>query len=62
MGILNQQTKMLKKLFQLDLFEHQPNQQVFAQFIQDDLQRIIPKQIPLNSLGLFRIVSFQNLK
>ncbi|CAF4566633.1 unnamed protein product, partial [Rotaria sp. Silwood2] len=51
MGKLNQQLKMLKKLFQLDLFQNEPNQQVFAQFIDDDVQRIIPKQIPLNDLG-----------
>ncbi|CAF4772321.1 unnamed protein product, partial [Rotaria sp. Silwood2] len=51
MGKLNQQLKMLKKLFQLDLFQNEPNQQVFAQFIDDDLQRINPKQIPLNDLG-----------
>jgi len=51
MGILNQQTKMFKKLFQLDLFESESNQQAFSLFINDDLQRIIPKQIPLNTLG-----------
>lgn len=46
MGILNNQSKILKKLYQLDL-----NQQTFSQFIHNDLQRFIPKKIPLNSLG-----------
>ncbi|CAF5125374.1 unnamed protein product, partial [Rotaria sp. Silwood1] len=50
MGILNQQLKMFKKLFQLDLFENEPNQQAFSLFIDDDVQRIIPKHIPLNDL------------
>jgi hypothetical protein len=56
MGILNHQAKMLKKLFQLDLFESEPNQQAFSQFIDNDLQRIIPKQIPINALGLKEII------
>jgi hypothetical protein len=55
MGILNQQTKMFKKLFQLDLFENEPNQQTFSQFIHNDLQRIIPKQIPLHLLGFLKL-------
>ena len=41
MGILNQQTKILKKLFQLDLV---------------DIQYIITKQIPLNYLGIKEIL------
>lgn len=53
MGILNQQSRMLKKLFQLDLFEKEPSQHDFLQFIEDDLQRIVPKIIPLNHLGYF---------
>ena len=56
MGILNQQTKMFKKLFQLDLFENEPNQQIFSHFLHEELQRIIPKQMPLNSLGMKEIV------
>ncbi|CAF0798896.1 unnamed protein product [Rotaria sordida] len=56
MGILNQQLKMFKKLFQLDLFENEPNQQTFSQFIDDDIQRIIPKQIPFNDLGIKEII------
>jgi len=56
MGILNQQTKIFKKLYQLNLFENEPNQQDFSQFIHKDLQRIIPKQIPLNLLGIKEIL------
>ncbi|CAF0821315.1 unnamed protein product [Rotaria sp. Silwood1] len=56
MGILNQQLKMFKKLFQLDLFENEPNQQAFSLFIDDDVQRIIPKHIPLNDLGIKEII------
>ncbi|CAF3674106.1 unnamed protein product [Adineta steineri] len=56
MGILNQQSKMFKKLYQLDLFEHEPNQSAFLSFIHNDLQRIIPKRIPLNTLGIKEII------
>ncbi len=59
LGILNQQSKLFKKLFQLDLFENETNQEAFSYFINNNLQRIIPKQIPLNALGsqtfLFKI-------
>ena len=53
MGVLPQQTKMLKKLAQLDLFESEPNERTFAQFVHEELERILPKPIPINSLGLF---------
>ena len=56
MGILNEQTKMLKKLLQLGLFEFAPNPQAFSQFLRDDLQRIIPKSIPINALGFQEII------
>ncbi|CAF3379440.1 unnamed protein product [Rotaria socialis] len=59
MGILNQQSRMFKKLFQLDLFQHEPSQQAFSQFIDEDLQHIIPKPIPLNNLGRIKEIIHQ---
>ena len=53
MGVLHQQSKMFKKLSQLDLFERELDRRLFAQFIHEDLERIIPKPIPINSLGLW---------
>ena len=49
--------KMFKKLFRLNLFENEPNQRAFSYFIDNDLQRIIPKQIPLNELGFIHMFS-----
>lgn len=43
--------KLFKKLLQLDLFGNEPNLNDFAHFVEADLQRIIPKSIPLNDLG-----------
>ncbi|CAF1606650.1 unnamed protein product, partial [Adineta ricciae] len=56
LGVLNQPSKILIRLCQLDLFENEPNSDAFSNFICNDLQRCVPKKIPLNTLGINEII------
>ena len=61
LGVLSHPTKLCKKLVQLDVFEHEDQYRTtFARFVDDDLQRFIPRRIPLNDLGLSRCAFFRS--